>query len=343
MSGEPTIGDRGGEFALIERALDSKDKRALPPQNDPILIGPGLGYDGALLRFPRDIAVTTDMLMEGRHFRFDWISGYDCGWRAVVASVSDCAAMGAWPKAGFLSVALPADFSASGADEIIRGVRDALERYGAALAGGDTIATDGPVVLNVCLLADSSGRMIGRGPALPGDAICITGAPGASRAAVQALLKGVSNQIPTDLVQAYARPHARLEAGVWLSGQTTCHALMDVSDGLASDLHHIARASAAGIVIDEPLLPHSPLAAAVQDLTGEEPAVSALFGGEDYELVFAVEADSAAGVLHDLSAHTGTRATAIGRVVAEQGVFVTNSEGQRRPLHGGYQHFPTGD
>ncbi|MCC6485778.1 MAG: thiamine-phosphate kinase [Armatimonadetes bacterium] len=339
MGAERTIGQAGGEFALIKRALsDSPPQTAAGDRN--VLVGASLAHDGALLRFDTDVAVTTDMLIEGRHFRFDWISAYDCGWRCAAASVSDCAAMAAWPRVAFLSIGLPPECPESRAEDIIHGVRDSLAEVGAVLAGGDTVATNGPVALNVCLLAEPAGRMVGRAGARPGDLICVTGRLGASRSAVLALEKHPAASLSPDLVQAYARPHTRVPAGVWLSAQSNCHAMMDLSDGLASDLGHIAATSGVGIVVQESLIPVSELVLSSARLTDELPVVTALVGGEDYELVFAAEEEGSRGLLERMNAETQTSGSVIGRAVEGSGVFVEDPSGHRRPLRGGYQHFP---
>lgn len=313
-----TIAEAGGEFAFLSRVL----ARA-PSHPDSVIVGPG--DDAAVLKITSPVAVTTDMLVERRHFRLDWIEPYDAGWRAAIASISDLAAMGSHPRYGFLSLGLPPGCRLDQAEEIVRGVTTALEAYGASLAGGDTVATEGGVVLNVCLLGEWAGRSCLRSSARPGDQICVTGRTGGSRAAIGLLARLGREAVLKDyygLFKCHQTPYARLDAGLWLSQNPSVHALMDVSDGLSSDLWRIAEASGVRCVVDPGLVPCHPEAVSAAHLTGEDAASAALHGGEDFELVYTVEAERAREVAADLQVNAGTSASVIGEVCdGEPGVF----------------------
>ena len=346
MSDNPTMGETGGEFAFLQRVLEPTEETC----NDPlpgaasVIIGPSTAFDGALLQFNGQVVATTDMLADGRHFRLDWINPYECGWRAGIASISDCAALGARPKVGFLSLGIPKDLPAKDAEAIVLGVKESLENYGAFLGGGDTIAVDGPVIINVCLLGESCGRVVGRGGAKVGDLICVTGKLGGSRGAIMCLENLGREQAWNDyysLVKCYSMPHARVDAGVWLSSQPNVHAMMDISDGLSSDLRHFAQSGGVGIVLQPKKLPYHPELGAALEVTSESPFITAMHGGEDCELVFAIDPDKADGFLSDLLVWGSAQGTIVGRVVEQLGVWYEDDMGMTLPLQQiGFEHFP---
>lgn len=332
MNDRQTIGETGGEFAFIDRALAQAARG-----DQRIIVGPG--DDAAVLRCGGEAVVTTDLLIEGRHFRLDWIAPFDAGWRAAISSLSDLAAMGARPLAGFLSLGVGPQFPAADAEDLVRGVAACLEIYGAALAGGDTVASSSGVILNVCLAGEWQGRSCLRSAARPGDLICVTGRLGGSRAALR-LLERLGPQAAWEghheLILSYSAPHARTSAGLWLTRQDAVHAMMDISDGLSSDLWRIAEASGVRCVVDVSALPVSPAAAAAAHLTGETLADTALHGGEDFELLFTIAPEGAEAVLGGIVIETGTQAAIVGRVdEGEPGVFAADGA----PIHPAFEHF----
>jgi len=332
-SGRPTIGQSGGEFAFIRRVL-SRCGAA------PASVITGAGHDAAVLRLGSDAIVTTDMLVEGRHFLRHLLTPEEIGWRSAVASLSDIAAMGGRPEAGFLSLGVPPDYPAEEAEQVCAGLIQALEASGASLAGGDTVECPCGLVISLCLIGSSTGRSPLRSGARAGDVLCVTGTLGGSRAGLALLLKLGSDEarrrFPA-LVACHGRPEARLAAGQWLSRQSAVHAMMDLSDGLAADVRRLAEAGGVGVCLDESALPAHPDLAAASEVTGELPQRTALAGGEDFELLFAADAACAADVLAGVRQATGLPACQIGRVV-ESGIAVER-DGRFEPLEEGFEHF----
>jgi thiamine-monophosphate kinase len=248
----------------------------------------GVEHDAANL--PGGLVVTQDALVEDVHFRLDWISWRDLGWRAAAVNLSDLAASGADPDCLLVTLAVPGSTSTSDVVALYEGIAET----GIAVVGGDTTAA-ATIVISVTALGHSE-RVPGRGGAQPGDLLVVTGALGAAGAAFRK--------------RSYARPPLRLEEGKSLARDA--HALMDISDGLAVDLAHIAHRSGVRCAVDLERVPLSPGA-----------TVADLGFGEDYELLAAT-----------VEAHGQT---VIGRVEAGGG-FELLLDGTPQPLPG-WQHF----
>ena len=284
-----------GEFGLIGRIRD------LFPAPEGV---EGIGDDCAVLpqRSGRDTLVSTDLLIEGTHFLREDIPPYRLGWKSAAVNVSDIAAMGGKPVATFLSVALPADLDASWMDGFLRGYAELSGRFGVALLGGDTTASPDRICINVAVLGECpSGTARLRSQAQPGDRICVTGPLGDSAAGLKAILGGVERDADVQaLIDRHYLPLPRVEEGLMLAATPGVHAMMDISDGIGSDLRHILDASGVGAQVDLAALPLSPALQRVCARYGWDAAALATGGGEDYELLFTCtpEAEKALGVPH---------------------------------------------
>jgi thiamine-monophosphate kinase len=242
---------------------------------------------------------TTDLLVEGVHFRLDWTSPEDLGWKALAVNLSDLAAMGAAPGRALVSIAV--DPARRGLIlDVARGIRELAQRTGTRIVGGDTVRSPGPFVVNVALVGEADpGHLLRRDAARTGDVVAVTGRLGASAAGLALLSKG-RDALDSDaapLLAAHHRPWPRLLAGRLL-GTHGVRCAIDVSDGLASEALHLARASRVGIEIDVDRVPLQP--AAVRFLGERRSRELALSGGEDYELLFTAArplVDELAGVL----------------------------------------------
>ena len=311
-----------GEFGLIDRIRDRF------PAPDGVA---GIGDDCAVLpqRSGRDTLVSTDLLIEGTHFLREDIPPYRLGWKSAAVNVSDIAAMGGKPVATFLSVALPADLDASWTDEFLRGYGDLSGRFGVALLGGDTTASPDRICINVAVLGECpSGTARLRSHAQAGDLVCVTGPLGDSAAGLKAILGSVERDADVQaLIDRHYLPLPRVAEGLQLAATPGVHAMMDISDGIGSDLGHILKASGCGARIDVAALPLSPALRRVCARQGWDAAALAIGGGEDYELLFTCtpEAEKALAVPH----------TVIGTATAG-----TSLEwlGTGRSFHG-YDHF----
>lgn len=249
--------------------------------------GIGIGDDAATWRSSGDVlqVAATDMLVEGIHFRLDWTSPEDLGWKAIAVNLSDLAAMGATPGRALVSIAV--DPVRRGLVlEVARGIQSLAEQTGTRIVGGDTVRSSGPLVINIALVGEADpARLLRRDAARPGDLVAVTGRLGASSAALRVLSEGTGPLDPeaAPLLAAHHRPIPRLAAGQLLaSGGVRC--AIDISDGLGSEAFHLARASRVGIEIDVDRVPLAP--AAVRLLGERRSRELAVTGGEDYELLF---------------------------------------------------------
>lgn len=270
-----------GEFGLIDRIREN----FTAPKD--IL---GIGDDCAVLPQKNGLQtlVSTDMLVEGTHFLLDDISPEDLGWKSAAVNFSDIAASGGKPVGTFLSLALPKGpgcVDSSWMEGFIRGYREMSDSAGAPLLGGDTTSSPDRLCINVTVLGQvRQGGAKLRSSACPGDLVCVTGTLGDSAAGLRQILQSL--QRTPELVRSHYRPEPRLEWGIRLGGCDSVHAMMDISDGVGSDLRHILDASGTGARIDLSALPFSPeLLQACMD-NGWDPKELALCGGEDYELLF---------------------------------------------------------
>ena len=282
-AGGPTVADLG-EIGLVER-ITARAAAASGPGPE---VGPG--DDAAVIAAPDGrIVVTTDLLVEGRHFRRDWSQPGDIGHRAVAQNLADIAAMGARPTAFVLGLGLPADTETSWVDDLVAAACDELAAAGARLVGGDVVRADA-VTISGTALGDLEGRApVVRSGARPGDVVAIAGRLGWAAAGLAVLSRGFRS--PRVLVDAHRRPAPPYSAGVD-AAVAGAHAMLDVSDGLLLDAGRMAAASGVSIDIRSAALPIAdPLAdaAAAYNL---DPLVWVLTGGEDHALLGAFAADA---------------------------------------------------
>lgn len=296
-----------GEFGLIGRIRDRF------PAPDGVQ---GIGDDCAVLpqQDGRDTLVSADMLIEGTHFLRDDIPPYRLGWKSAAVNISDIAAMGGRPTATFLSIALPVDLEPCWVDEFLRGYAEISSQFGVALLGGDTTASPDRICINVTVLGQCpSGTACLRSAAREGDCICVTGPLGDSAAGLKAILDGVERDANVRfLIDRHYLPSPRVAEGLRLAATPGVHAMMDISDGIGSDLGHILEASGCGARIDVAALPLSPALRRVCERFGWDPVALATGGGEDYELLFTCtpEAEQALDLPHTVIG-TVTAGTAI--------------------------------
>lgn len=333
--GGGTIGDIGGEFEFIRRVLSR-----VGVQSKRVLVGPG--DDAAVLETGSRTVVTTDLLLEGRHFRLDLLTPYESGWRAAVASVSDIAAMGACPAAGVVSLGFPPDRLAGDAEEIVRGVSEALEQYGAALVGGDTVQSQDISIINICVLGDLAGEPVLRSGARAGDVVCVTGTLGDSRAGLMLLERFGRRRCEEEfphLLRKHALPEARVELGRALGRHAGLHAMMDLSDGLASDIRRLCESSGCGAALELARLPVSEELEKAAATLHADPARLALLGGEDFELLCAVDPEEV-GAVQALADPVGL--VPVGRFTDSRMIAIQREDGSLKELERGFEHFTGG-
>ena len=275
---------RRGEFGFIDFI------RSHFPDHDGTI---GIGDDCAVMPSGEgELLFSTDLLMEGVHFLRNESSPEDVGWKAAAVNLSDIAAMGGTPVATFLSIALPKDAQGEWAERFIKGYTDISRQYDVPLLGGDTTSSLRDIAVNVGVLGRCpSGRRLMRNGAKVGETIYVTGPLGDSAGGLQAILKGIERtEDVTRLICRHKRPIPRIEAGRILMESGKAGAMMDISDGIGSDLRHIMKASGVGAVIDLERLPLSPELVSVCKEQGWDIYEMATSGGEDFELMFTAPA-----------------------------------------------------
>ena len=269
-----TLGSTG-EFGLIEAITKSL------PQGEDVLVGPG--DDAAVVAVPDGrMVITTDLLIEGRHFRQDWSSAYDVGRKAAAQNLADVVAMGARATSMVVGFGAPADLPTAWALELNQGLADEAELLGVSIVGGDTVQSD-KIVVSVTAFGSLDGRApVLRSGARPGDEVAVVGRLGWAEAGYTVLTRGFRS--PRTVVEAHRRPQPPYAEGP-LAAIAGASSMCDVSDGLIADLGHIAQASevvidvrSLALTIPEPLQ-------AVAAATGLDALSFVLSGGEDHALV----------------------------------------------------------
>lgn len=265
-----------GEFAVIDRLVADREQ---PPA---VELGPG--DDAAVVRAPDGrTVVTTDMLVEGRHFRLDWSSPGDVGRKAIAANAADIEAMGAVPTAFVVAFGAPEDTAAADAVALSDGMWAEARTVAAGVAGGDLVSAP-QWVISVTALGDLQGREpVTLDGAQPGDTVAVAGELGRSAAGYAVLLSGVDGFDDLRRRHLVPRPPYGQGRAAATAGATS---MTDVSDGLIADLGHIATASGVGIDLSwQALRPDRDALAAVADALRTDPWAWVLAGGEDHPLV----------------------------------------------------------
>jgi len=296
----------------------------------------GIGDDCAVLRVPggHEVLVTTDFSIEKVHFRRDWHPPELVGWRCLTRGLSDIAAMGGEPLAAFLSLAVAGDIPQKWVDRFLKGLLELAEEFGISLAGGDTAQSADGIQADIVVVGSvPRGTAVPRSGAKVGDAIYVTGELGGAAAelgrlrrakGVQNLRRAFSRNFWRD--SGYSRPRARVEVGRWLRSHGIASAMIDLSDGLSTDLEHICEESRVGAEIDAAAIPRGWIG---KEAVGLE---LALHGGDDYELLFTSGVEVPAEI-------AGVRVTCIGRVGRFAGIRIV-VDGKARALKaGGWEHF----
>ncbi|MFI9642205.1 thiamine-phosphate kinase [Micromonospora sp. NPDC051925] len=264
-----------GEFGLIDRVT------ARLTHGSACLLGPG--DDAAVVAAPdRRVVASTDVLVEGRHFRRDWSSARDVGHRAAAANLADIAAMGATPTALLVALCLPADLDTAWAEELADGLAAEAALVDAGVVGGDMSASP-TLTIAVTALGDLGGRPpVVRSGARSGDVVALAGRTGWAAAGLTVLSRGF--RTPRVLVEAYRRPEVPYPAGpdAALAGAT---AMIDVSDGLLADLGHLAKASGVGVDLRRDAFEVPPQMRDAARALGVDPYTWILAGGDDHALV----------------------------------------------------------
>mgnify|MGYP001265046238 FL=1 len=335
----------GGEFGFIDRirqwiGADGKG------------VALGIGDDAAvLLPPPGKLLAACDMLVEGVHFEKEYISPWQLGWKALAVNISDIAAMGGVPLFALVSMGLADWVDDAYVEGIYRGMLDIAERFGVELVGGDTVRSPQTTVVNITILG-SANSPVTRSGACPGHLVAVTGYLGRSAAGL-AYLQKMSHEQKTasqdmkgeiawidELIKAHLEPMPRIHEGRALAATGVISAMMDISDGLAGEAHHIAGESKVGVVLREDAIPISESTLIAAESLECDPLEWALSGGEDFELVFTFPPESTDTIRNTLS-DIGGSMYVVGHItpMTEGIVLIDNNDVKRNLLLKGYDHF----
>jgi thiamine-monophosphate kinase len=314
---------------LAEKALISRIRRSAVRRGG---VATGIGDDCAVLRIPsgHEVLVTTDFTIEDVHFRRDWHNPEVVGIRCLTRGLSDIAAMGAEPVAVFLSLALPRKLSQSWVNQFMKGLLGLARMFKVTLAGGDTSESPHGVLADIVVVGSApKGKAVLRSGAKAGDRIYVTGKLGGASAALAELMAGRKVQ-PQDFPRHF-HPVPRIKIGRFLRERGLASAIIDLSDGLSTDLGHICEESGVGAEIREAVIPRAVFGK-------KDTAVSlnhALHGGDDYELLFTARRGKRVP-----NRIAGVPVTLIGHITRRQRVILMSQNGVGSDLRPhGWQHF----
>src|SRR5712691_7102018 len=311
----------------------------------------GVGDDAEVIRADqgKDTLVTTDLLMEEIDFKRDATSPEMLGHKALAVSLSDIAAMGARARWGLVSIGLPADVWESGfAERLYDGYLSLADRYGVELAGGDVSRTTEKIVIDSILIGEcETGRAVMRRGAAPGDQIFVTGFLGDAAAGLRLIergarvhtasgLKRLEEHSIERLLLRQLRPDPRVGWGLLLGEQQLASAMIDISDGLSSDLNHLCKESGVGAVIDADRIPIDQVVREICGRRALDPLLLALHGGEDFELLFTVKPQNVGKLPARVD---GVSITRIGEIKkASEGVRIAEGSRVWNLEPGGWEH-----
>lgn len=328
-----------GEFGLIRR-IASRFNRDLPEGLT------GIGDDCAVIPWTkRDcLLVTTDLLIEDTHFIVSGIRPEDLGAKALAVNLSDIAAMGGRPLWAFLSLGLPEDTDVRWLDAFFKGLRKCARDHETQLLGGDTTRSKKGLVIDIAVIGSAEKRHIKfRSTAKAGDIIAVTGYLGDSLGGLRLIQENSSDgRDARFLIRRHVRPRPHIEEGQWLARRLGVRAMMDVSDGIHSDIRRIMEASRCGAAIDLDKLPVSPALRRVAAERGWDPAHTAAVGGEDYSLLFTADPQFWPRLASSFKKRLGRDLSPIGKITpGSSGLhYFLNGNPTQSPKPA-FEHFPT--
>ncbi|MBA7596319.1 Thiamine-monophosphate kinase [subsurface metagenome] len=334
-----------GEFGLIKRLTKN-----ITLDKESVIVG--VGDDVAVVKTKAEkyLLLTCDILIEGTHFTKETITPYQLGKKVVAINVSDIAAKGGIPKQALISIGLPKDTKIVYVEQIYRGLKEQSKKFNIDIVGGNTALSKDKIFIDLFLVGEiKPDLLLLRSGAKPDDKILVTGNLGDSSAG----LKIIENQdlkledikfekkYKTKLKQAHLSPNPRLLEGRIIAKSNLANSMMDISDGLSSDLAKICEASNVGAIIWEEKIPVSKETLAFAKSIGKSPFNFALHGGEDYELLFTTPKENVEIIIKKIQRETKTKVTEIGEIKDRKfGIKIVKTNGEMTPLNTyGWNHF----
>lgn len=325
-----------GERELIRRIREAVGK----PGRATIV---GIGDDAAVYEPPAEYElVTCDAFVDGVHFRRDFASFREIGAKCMVANVSDIAAMGGFPRRAVLSLAIPERMRTKDVEDLYLGFLDVAKHFSFEIIGGDMVSSRYELSISITLLgAVGRDRVVTRAGAVVGDVVLVTGRLGGSEAGLQVLTQGIPrNEIRNEAVRRHLRPIPRIAEAQAFLDVATPHAMIDISDGLGTELWHIATESGVGIRLREDAIPVARAAEEMAGTLSSSPEELALGSGEEFELIVCIPQSEVERTVEHVKAVTGTEVAVIGEVVAaSEGCRLVRTDGAEVELpRAGYEH-----
>jgi thiamine-monophosphate kinase len=341
-----------GEAGLINHIADIVNVRVENADlHENLIIG--IGDDTAVYKpTPGKTALlTTDSFIEGVHFDLTFTSFQHLGWKAIAANLSDIAAMGGSPRYAVIAISIPKKISLEMIEEFYQGAAAACKKYSCLIVGGDTTASIGNMAVSVALTGEADEqKILYRKGAQPGDLICVSGHLGASHAGLKILQREkkrfLESSNPAEFqpnlapfaiaLEKHLMPKPRFDIAALLTEKVTTHCAIDISDGLASEVHRICTASKTGAKIYEHNLPLDSNTQQIAQEFTESPSTFALYGGEEYELLFTMT-DQEFEKLESITSDV----TIVGRITQQsEGIELVKENGEPEALpFAGWDHF----
>ncbi|MCE5286440.1 MAG: thiamine-phosphate kinase [Pelosinus sp.] len=323
-----------GEFGLIDRIKEDTI-------NDAATVVQGIGDDAAiLLPTIRHLQLlSTDMLVENVHFDLTTTTPWQLGYKAIAVNISDIAAMGGIPRHIVISLALPKDFGFDFVDNLYQGMKEICREFKVNIVGGDTVSSPHGLIINVAVVGEvEPACLTKRSGARPGDIVAVTGFLGNSGGGLAVLSQADWEEqgFAWSLVTRHLTPRPQVQAGQALA-RIGVSSMNDISDGLSSEANELAAASKVGIRLYKKAIPLSEDLLRAADWLGKSALDYALYGGEDYQLIFTVSPEKV-GRLN--KANLGVCFSNIGEVIEGSGVVLVDADGAEEKLEPkGYNHF----
>lgn len=320
-------------ISLIKRTLGKPSKR----------VELAIGDDAAVVRSPKGhLIATVDTLVEGIHFDLSYMNPNELGHKALAVNLSDIAAMGATPLYALVSIGLKQELNSFFVEEMYRGIRDLAKKFHVDIIGGNTVQSPTAVIVDVTVLGEAK-KVVTRSGARPGDLIAVSGPLGGSTAGLNTLKRLGRHAMPEELeglLDLHLRPMPRVKEALELMKSNALTSMLDISDGLARDLHHIMEMSKVGALVDEAEIPIHKLARKAAEWIHSDARNWALCGGEDYELLMTLDPRKLNEAKKAVRRVSG-KLYVIGRVCEKsKGVKIRRLDGEIVPLEPmGWNHF----
>ncbi|MCD6320055.1 MAG: thiamine-phosphate kinase [Candidatus Desulfofervidaceae bacterium] len=325
---------------LKERDIISLFKEIVKVTPSPSFLLKGIGDDAAVLEFAETYFLcTTDLLVENSHFRWEWMPPFALGYKSLAVNLSDIAAMGGKPECFTVSIGLSEDFPEEKLFGILKGLESIAKKYKVSLIGGDTVRSEKTVINIMVTGRVEKDQVLFRSGAQVGDVIFVSGCLGDAAAGLAILEQGIEDESFSDLIKAQLLPEPEVALGCYLAQTGLVHAMIDISDGIASDLSWICQESGLGAFIHQDLLPISPACKKAAKRLKQDYLSWALGGGEDYRLLFTASQETADELKQKVAEELKREIFIIGEITAGNRVYLIHN-GQKKDITGkGYSHF----